>query len=188
MPFQYLLAMTYLEGGTTVTKTKEKSKGRGRKMKLNSELIEKIYRLLREGHYDKTVCAALGIATDTYYRWLNDGEAMMENLELPNRKRFGNPSEEYLELCSELYVTVKRAAAEAEMEALKRIRQASREHWQAAAWYLERKFKDRWGRNTTVTVQEVNMKEYADALNATAEDVWAQEEDNDETTETEAKE
>ena len=41
---------------------------------------------------------------------------------------------------------VKKAEARAENAAIQTIQQAAEKSWQASAWWLERKFKDRWGR------------------------------------------
>jgi hypothetical protein len=39
-----------------------------------------------------------------------------------------------------------RAEAEAEMNALDSIQAAARDDWKAAAWYMERRFPQRWGK------------------------------------------
>jgi hypothetical protein len=57
--------------------------------------------------------------------------------------------------------SIKRAEAQAEVVSVARIRQAANEGtWQAAAWYLERKHGDRWGRNDKVR-QEISGPEGA---------------------------
>ena len=51
----------------------------------------------------------------------------------------------------QFFQAVKRAEAEAEAAAVLHIKKAASEGtWQAAAWYLERKYKDRWSRQDSL--------------------------------------
>lgn len=107
----------------------------GRKSKLTPELQERICRLVREGNYLRVAALATGIHEATLYRWLADGEAEKSGI------------------YREFYVALKRAEAEAEARMVARIETAAVETWQAAAWYLERKYADRWGRRERVDVR-----------------------------------
>ena len=103
---------------------------RGAKTKLTPELLDKICELLAAGNYIATVCAVVGIATETYYDW-----------------RLKN---------SEFSCAVEKARAGSETDTLARIRKAGQEGiWQADAWFLERSYPDRWGR----TRQEITGKD-----------------------------
>jgi len=53
-------------------------------------------------------------------------------------------------LYSDFADAVKKAEAEAEANALKAIKDATPQNWQAGAWYLERKYPDRFGRRVAV--------------------------------------
>lgn len=113
---------------------------RGRKLLLDYELIEKAGELLQEGHYQRTVCNYFGISEQTWYSWLNKGEEYRELteeelLEIPNAL-----------LYIEFYEVVKKSSSWAEMEAASAIKQHGKKSWQALAWFLERRFRDRWGR------------------------------------------
>ena len=56
---------------------------------------------------------------------------------------------------------VEKARAEAEVEAVSMVKMAARNGtWQAAAWYLERSFPQRWSRNRIEEI--VEEKEEAD--------------------------
>lgn len=104
-----------------------------RKPKLNKELIEKAYELVAAGNYDKDVYPILGIDKSTWYRWLSEGETAKSGLK------------------KEFYDTVKKAEKEAIARNVALIQRAAQEgNWQAAAWWLERKYFEDWGRKDKV--------------------------------------
>lgn len=117
-----------------------------RRTKLNKDLIKEAEELLKDGHYAQTVAGYLGICEQTWYNWYNNGEklAEMDEDELDEALRANKHNELYLEF----FETVKRATNRAEIEAVRVIKKASEQSWQASAWYLERKFRERWGRVT----------------------------------------
>lgn len=100
---------------------------KGRKLKCTPELINQIAALVSSGNYIETACQISGISRSTFYDWKKKGE---------EGKR---PFLEFLD-------TIKKAEAIAEAKRIQLISQASEENWQAAAWYLERRFPERWGR------------------------------------------
>ena len=102
-----------------------------RKSKLNKELIEKAYELVAAGNYDKDIYPILGIDKATWYRWLSEGEKAKSGI-----KR-------------DFYDTIKKAEKDAIARNVKVIQTAGeRGNWQAAAWWLERKFPDDWGQKS----------------------------------------
>ena len=104
-----------------------------RKSKLNKELIEKAYELVAAGNYDKDVYPILGVEKTTWYRWLSEGEKAKSGL-----KR-------------EFYDTIKKAEKDAIARNVALIQRAAQEgNWQAAAWWLERKYFEDWGRKDKV--------------------------------------
>lgn len=100
----------------------------GRPEKLTPELQQKIVDAIRMGAYIETAAAYAGINKSTLYDWMKRGARAKSG----KYKEFSN--------------AVEKALAESEMRDLAVIAKASRENWQAAAWRLERKFPDRWGR------------------------------------------
>lgn len=116
---------------------------RGRKPKLSEELIVKAEKYVRQGNYDSVVCQLLNVSTQTWYQWIREGEAIAEGRET---ERKWTPYTQ--DLLVDFAYSIKTAQAEAEAEAVADIRNAGKDpkHWQARAWYLERKFKDRWGK------------------------------------------
>jgi transposase len=104
---------------------------------LTDELIERLANTIRGGAYVETAAAFCGISKDTFYRWLRMAE-----------------SEGATELLLKLSDAVKKAMAEAELRDLHVIDKAAQEGvWQAAAWRLERKYNDRWGRQSRIQLE-----------------------------------
>lgn len=100
-----------------------------RKSKLTQALIDEAADIIRSGNYASVACNALGVSETSWYNWLKDAEA-----EKPQPLKLA-----FLE-------AIKSAEAEAEKKNLKVVLDAGKKHWQAAAWYLERKHPERWGR------------------------------------------
>jgi transposase len=99
----------------------------GRPTKLTDEIRDTIVAAIRDGNYSETAAAAAGIGKTTFYLWMVKGETL------------GGKYEQFRE-------AVHAAEADAEAQALTVLLKAMPEDWRAAAWYLERKFQDRWGR------------------------------------------
>lgn len=112
----------------------------GRRTLLDAELIEQAETLLKEGHYVQTICQYFGIHESTWYNWYNKGE---EYIDLSEEELYSKPN---ALVYIEFYQAVKRGSARGEMDALNVIHKHSKKKWQAAAWFLERRFRDRWGR------------------------------------------
>ena len=100
----------------------------GRKSKLTPETQEAVCKAIRDGNYNHIAAAYAGIGESTFYLWMSLGE----------RARSGK----YLEFLE----AVKKAEADAEVRTVALIETAAHENWQAAAWWLERKHNERWGR------------------------------------------
>ena len=99
--------------------------------KIDAELIERAHKLISEGHYAVTVCAYLGIGETTFYNWIRKAKDDNEN---------GKKS-----IYVQFWQSIKEAEAKAEMRHLQNIVKASADGtWQASAWFLERKHKDKW--------------------------------------------
>lgn len=104
----------------------------GRKSKLTPELQEDIVKALRAGNYIEAACAFAGIDQATFQRWMNRGEK--------------EATGEYCAFCK----LVKKARADAEVRNVAIIQNAAPANWTAAAWWLERSFPNRWGRQKQV--------------------------------------
>jgi len=89
--------------------------------KRTPERRERILELLRAGNYMETAAACAGISKDTLYKWLSADADFAD--------------------------AVKEAQAAAEALHISNIAKAAFDGtWQASAWYLERKYPDRFGR------------------------------------------
>jgi hypothetical protein len=104
------------------------------KTKLTPELQEKILLHLRLGAYVETAAACSGIHKDTFYEWMRKGA------------RGQMPYAAFAE-------AVHKALAEAESRNLATILKASGKYWVAAAWLLERRYPEKYGRFDRMKVE-----------------------------------
>ncbi len=118
----------------------------GRPSKLTPELQEKIVTAIRAGNYIETAAAYAGVSKDTLYAWLKRG-----GREVSAKSPYHRFSD-----------AVEKALADAEMRDVLLIGKAAEENWQAAAWRLERKFSDRWGRKDHVRAEVTATVSWAD--------------------------
>lgn len=121
-----------------------------RPSKLTPEVQKRIIDAIRAGNYAAQAARSAGIGSSTFYRWMEQGATE----DAPQELR-------------EFRDSVKKAEAEAEVAAVAIIRrEAQNGTWQAAAWYLERKYADRWGRQDRLKQQvEVTMHD-GDSIDA----------------------
>lgn len=108
------------------------SPGRGRSTKISPELQKQIVEVLEEGNYREVAADCVGVPATTISKWMRKGKLY------PNG----------------VYGTFRQAVLKAEREAERRcvraLIAAGSEDWKANAWYLERKFRDRWGKTEKV--------------------------------------
>lgn len=105
----------------------------GAPTKLTPELQATVVSFIRAGAYVETAAVAAGINKTTLYDWLKRGVAQTKGI----YRDFSNALE--------------KAQAEAELLDINRINKAAADGvWQAAAWRLERKYADRWGRKDRI--------------------------------------
>lgn len=133
----------------------DKPKKKGRASKLTPETQARIVGALEAGCYFGAACQAAGIDESTGYRWMERGE----------RGEAGY---------REFREAVKKAEGAAEAGAVAAIRSAYQGGtWQAAAWYLERKHPERWGKVERPKLEPADsddgLKALMDALAASRE-------------------
>jgi len=105
-----------------------------RPTKLTPETQQKIITAIQAGNYQETAAKYAGITPNTFYQWMHKGEG-------PKAK---TPYREFRE-------AVEKARSAAEIRNVALIQQAGNDgSWQAAAWYLERSYPTRWGRQNRV--------------------------------------
>lgn len=114
----------------------------GRIPEIDAETSSRIIGVLRQGHYARVAAAAGGVNTDTFHRWLTRGSrAKRRSLQT------GTP----IPPADMSYVGfsdgVVEALTGAEILLVDSItRAAGAGDWRAAAWMLERRYRDRWKR------------------------------------------
>ena len=123
--------------------TKKRGAG-GRPTKLTPELQEELVKVIRAGNYIETACAYVGINKTTFYDWMKRGAREKERLERNTNARPKKSEATFVELSN----AIEKALAQAEIRDVAIIGKAAEENWQAAAWRLERKFPERWGKKS----------------------------------------
>lgn len=125
-------------------------KVKGRPPTLTQEVIDELCLIIRSGNYIETAAAMTGISKACLYKWFKKAK----------KKKTG--------IYRELVDAVKKAMAESEVRDVlvidkeahgrnavydkngNKIQDAIVPNWKAAAWKLERKHPERWGRRDTV--------------------------------------
>lgn len=115
---------------------------RGRPTKLTKDIQNRIVSVIQSGNYIETACAYVGINKSTFYDWLKRGAREKDRVEKNPRAKVRKSEKPFVDFSN----AVEKALAHAEIRDVAIIGRAAEENWQAAAWRLERKFPDRWGR------------------------------------------
>lgn len=117
------------------------AKSRG-PVKLTPEMTERVAKYIRAGNFIETASAASGIHKSTLYDWLKRGAR--------ERQRVAASATARVRKSEALYVAfseaIEKAQAESEARDILLIGQAAKSDWKAAAWRLERKYPQRFGR------------------------------------------
>lgn len=115
----------------------------GRPTKLTKSLQDEFVKVLKAGNYIETAAAYVGLHKSTVYDWLKRGAREKERVRKDGRLRVRKEEQKYVDFSD----AVEKALAHAEIRDVAIIGKAAETQWQAAAWRLERKFRDRWGRS-----------------------------------------
>ncbi len=94
---------------------------------LTDEMRIRLVNMVKAGNYIEVAARACGISKQTFYEWL---------------KRGGEGEEPFKALADAVHTS----AAEAEVRDFTLIGAHAKQDWRAAAWRLERKHADRYGR------------------------------------------
>ena len=115
----------------------------GRPSKLTPETVQKICENIRLGLRYNDAALAAGVSYSAFNLWRNKGK--------------DQKSGKYVEFINAL----KRAEAEGERALVARIQKAAQGGtWQAAAWILERRHREKWGRQLDLTSKGNAIKGY----------------------------
>lgn len=113
----------------------------GRPTILTDELQTRITDVIRAGNYIETAASYAGISKNTIYDWMKRGAKERRRIETTGKK----PLKKELPFL-QFSDAIEKALAESEIRDVTRIGQASQTDWKAAAWRLERKFPQKWGK------------------------------------------
>ena len=115
----------------------------GRPTKLTPQVQARIVQAIVGGN-DITVAAAYaGIGKTTFYEWLERGRKEAARLAASSRAKPKDSETPFAEFAD----AIQKAQADAETRNVALIAKAAQEGtWTAAAWWLERKYPERWGR------------------------------------------
>lgn len=114
----------------------------GRKPVLTPKLIKLIYELIAGGEFDKAVASYIGVSEVSWHNWKRRGKEVQEKLKADNSYTPTKREQLYLDFIESL----EQAYAEAEINAVNTIRKASKSNWEAAAWFLERRYRGNWAK------------------------------------------
>lgn len=107
---------------------KAASRAVGRPTKLTPEVEQIIVGALSEGNYVGVACTLADVSEVTFYNWVNAAD-----------------NESPGDLHYEFLKAVKKASAVAEASSVRQIRSGDK-MWAAHMTFLERRFRERWGR------------------------------------------
>lgn len=96
--------------------------------KLTQELVDRAIALKRDGLSNGDIICALGIHESTFYRWIGDPKNKLQ------RELSEGLKKEEAAFKQTLLTTIRSAAL------------ARNQYWTAAAWLLERKYPDEYGK------------------------------------------
>ena len=105
----------------------------GRPTKLTPEVRDLIVDGINAGLTFGLTCARAGVSPATFYRWLEKGETAKSGV--------------FREFCD----TVSRAKADSAMRLVSQITLQAPTDWRAAAFLLERRFPDDYGKRSEIT-------------------------------------
>lgn len=116
---------------------KPKKDNKGRQTKRTPEIQLELIDALEIGMLDVDACTLAGVSRDFFYDWIKDD--------------------------AEFDDAVKKARLCAKRRALKTIKTAGLSYWQAAAWFLERRYKDEFAQRQNVNHDgNLNVTNYSD--------------------------
>ena len=123
----------------------------GRKTKLlNTNTYNTILKYISNGNYIKTACLAANVHPATYCNWQQWAN------EYANSPGNGN---EHKKIYHEFFEDLKNAEAKAEVSIVEDIHKASKhpQYWAAGMTMLERRHKDRWGKEPEIVVENKTL-------------------------------
>lgn len=125
--------MEYFDNITSVGK-----RSRGRPSKLTDETVKKLMEAIIDGNTYEAACNYAGISYSVFADWVRKGEEYTKMLEGGQK----GIRWEFINFLKEL----NRAKAEAEVNLVKKIKEAGDKDWRANAFLLERRNPEQWAK------------------------------------------
>jgi hypothetical protein len=121
-----------------------------RPTRLNEEKMLQIAQLISAGNFAEVAAQASGISKATYYNWIVRGKTERDRMEVENKANPKASERPYVEFMD----AIEKARAEAEARMILVIGKAANDtkSWQAAAWWLERVFPQKYGKITRTEI------------------------------------
>ena len=120
----------------------------GRPAALTDEVIKRICDELRQGGTKAAAAAASGYSLSAFMQWQAAGRKEIESI------ADGNPANRSKVQMVKFVEAMADAELVGEAELIRVIRRASEDHWQAAAWILERRHPEKYGRRMDLTSKD----------------------------------
>lgn len=131
----------------------EQVRERGNPLKLlNEDLQKKFMYAIFMGATYRLACSYVGISYQTLRNWINKAEKL---LDLSDEQLDGHNDKVFVDF----YYSLKQVESAAALKWLEKIDKASEIQWQAAAWKLERRHPESYGRDERVNDSENKDKD-----------------------------
>lgn len=143
-------------------KTKRKRVGRKRLLEQNHLAIQKkLVKALKEGYYTEDACIIAGCAKSSYYRWIEEGEKLLNTMNemiLEGKEPPEITDRDMMFL--EFWEAIRQAEISIKGEAVKAIKKAFKQSdgWRAAIAFLERRFPKEWGKTSKMELSDPEGK------------------------------
>jgi len=110
-------------------------------------ILDKLCTYIEHGMGSFKAAEAAGLPQTSFARYRQQGKAVAASLEANDLEEPAKDADPYDVACWEIWQRTKKAELDAIDRNLLTVQVASQSHWQAAAWWLERRYPKEYGRN-----------------------------------------
>lgn len=113
-------------------------------MNLTKEIIKQVEQYIKSGMSQEDCISYLGVCKTSFYAYKKKGEALIDKIENDeiNKKKLTLKEKLYINFAN----TLKKAQIDNKMRCVTIIQKSAETSWQAAAWFLERRYFDEYGK------------------------------------------
>lgn len=127
----------------------------GRPSKLTPEVQAKVVEALEKGQYRDVAAKYAGVDERTFYRWMERGAGTAKGDDAFRQFR----------------QAVEKAETETAVRATGLVLAAAHDNWQAAGWWLERKFPEKFARRDYIQLVSQSVQQALEAVRAAMTEV-----------------